>query len=684
MKRYSILALLLCLWCYNAIAQAPYTAPPVTTGLRLHLVAINDASNYSAGSPAVWRDRSGAGNDVFSTGTSSTTFATNVAGSGFDGINFNGSALMESAGGMLDFENDEATIFVVRIAPNESTGATLISIGEGNTSFNNEFLLMDGDAYHHTSSGNWNQKDHQCYGDLPTDRPVVLATTLGRLTTDIEYYVNNDISTNAIATTGSPSNYTSVGRGIHVGARRNGTVREYLTGDIMEILAFDHVLSPTEVNDVNVWLQCKYQVNYTACNIIPECDDTTTSDCSDVCFWKVEGNNILNGNNKFGTRTDDDILIISNENSVVTPRGIITGGNGSTGGYFGWNTTSPTAKLHVDCINSHEDFSGMSDIRFENLEHGEGKILVIDDNGYVFNSDMDMNGGGVQNNCLTTNMVPKVSNSNGDLDCSMIYDDGTSVGIGPSTGSASNNFNYTWSGGLSGTTMPPTSGTVRLDVEGVTRALAYIATSDARAKTDIKTITNATEIISMLQGKTYNWTEEVLAQTSADGGRQYGFIAQEVAEVMPEAVVVDEQGRYGINYNMLIPVLTEGIKSMYAEQQKTAELIKVLSERIEALEKNTTKTDVITPESNRSMLFQNAPNPFDSETMIEYYVHKMEHNAYIVVVDESGRELVKQSIRETGKGKVVVNGSQLVPGVYIYSLVVDGVHVDSKRMSLSK
>lgn len=102
------------------------------------------------------------------------------------------------------------------------------------------------------------------------------------------------------------------------------------------------------------------------------------SDCSDECYWKVTGNNILNGNNIFGTLTDDHVVVKTSS----TDRGIIT-----NNGLLGWNTMAPTSYLHVNCTgNIPEQGGGASDIRFERLEHGSGYLLVIDDNGFVYNS----------------------------------------------------------------------------------------------------------------------------------------------------------------------------------------------------------------------------------------------------------------------------------------------------------
>lgn len=113
-------------------------------------------------------------------------------------------------------------------------------------------------------------------------------------------------------------------------------------------------------------------------NSDPNCNCNVA--CNDSCYWKVNGNNIIGGNNIFGTLTNDDIQI----QSAGLNRGIIT-----NKGLLGWNTMAPTAWLHVNCDQHNEgDFS---DIRFENLEPGQdGNILIIRKDGYVFDSKVSI------------------------------------------------------------------------------------------------------------------------------------------------------------------------------------------------------------------------------------------------------------------------------------------------------
>lgn len=87
--------------------------------------------------------------------------------------------------------------------------------------------------------------------------------------------------------------------------------------------------------------------------------------------------------------------------------------------------------------------------------------------------------------------------------------------------------------------------------------------SDRRAKSDIKVIENALEKVETLSGNTYE-----LHNTSGGTTRSAGLIAQEVQEVLPEAVTQDNEedgGLLRLNYNSVIALLVESVKELSAE-----------------------------------------------------------------------------------------------------------------------
>jgi hypothetical protein len=118
-----------------------------------------------------------------------------------------------------------------------------------------------------------------------------------------------------------------------------------------------------------------------------------------------------------------------------------------------------------------------------------------------------------------------------------------------------------------GTTNP----VCKLDVDGTINAANYSTISDRRYKKDIKTVDSSLEIINRLRPVSYL----TIAQDEGDK-RNYGFIAQDLQELIPEAVNVpaQENQNYTIEYMSLIPLLTKSIQELSEQinrQQKTIE-----------------------------------------------------------------------------------------------------------------
>ena len=83
------------------------------------------------------------------------------------------------------------------------------------------------------------------------------------------------------------------------------------------------------------------------------------------------------------------------------------------------------------------------------------------------------------------------------------------------------------------------------------------AYSDKRLKTNITLIDNALSKVCALGGYTFDRTDISATQT--------GVIAQEVQEVLPEAVIEDENGMLSVNYGSMVGILIESIKELKAE-----------------------------------------------------------------------------------------------------------------------
>jgi hypothetical protein len=88
---------------------------------------------------------------------------------------------------------------------------------------------------------------------------------------------------------------------------------------------------------------------------------------------------------------------------------------------------------------------------------------------------------------------------------------------------------------------------------------ALFVPSDARLKTDVAPLEGSLGKVMRLCGVAYRH-----ARPESGAGRQIGLIAQEVAEVFPEAVST-LRGMQAISYTTLVPVLIEAVKELKAE-----------------------------------------------------------------------------------------------------------------------
>ena len=83
-------------------------------------------------------------------------------------------------------------------------------------------------------------------------------------------------------------------------------------------------------------------------------------------------------------------------------------------------------------------------------------------------------------------------------------------------------------------------------------------------------------------------------------------------------------------------------------------------------------------------LEQNAPNPFNQNTMINYSLPEKAGNAVINITDMNGKVIKTVALTEKGKGQLVLEAGQLAAGTYRYSLIVNGKLLDTKKMVLTK
>ena len=212
--------------------------------------------------------------------------------------------------------------------------------------------------------------------------------------------------------------------------------------------------------------------------------------------------------------------------------------------------------------------------------------------------------------------------------------------------------------------------------------------SDERAKENVKGITNGLNTILSLRPVSYTWKDKaqstkLTVEADSTGNTssfvakgpnganemQYGFLAQEVEQIIPEAVKTDKSGNKLINYTALIPMLVQAVKELQTIVESQAQKIEYLSRNNALAYNNNLKYKIISC----------IPNPAESNVNITTDIDKNVQNAKIIIADISGT-FVKEVQISSDTPTVSVDMSSSNPGIYVVSLYVNDSLCDSQRL----
>jgi hypothetical protein len=134
----------------------------------------------------------------------------------------------------------------------------------------------------------------------------------------------------------------------------------------------------------------------------------------------------------------------------------------------------------------------------------------------------------------------------------------TSLGLGTSNDVQFDSFGV-------GTAASGTTGEIR-----ATNNVTAFYSSDKKFKENIKDIENALDKVDHIGGKTFDWTKAYIDEHGGEDGyfiqrQDIGVIAQDVQEVIPEAVREREDGSLAVDYPKLVSLAFAAIKELKAE-----------------------------------------------------------------------------------------------------------------------
>lgn len=184
--------------------------------------------------------------------------------------------------------------------------------------------------------------------------------------------------------------------------------------------------------------------------------------------------------------------------------------------------------------------------------------------------------------------------------------------------------------------------------------------------------TKATEssygIVSALQPVSYNWKSDLKDNKSLSMVvKHYGFLAQDVEKVFPQAVMTDLQQRKLVNYNSFVPLIAGSIQALQCnlvELQNEAKDLDTLSEVIRA-------NDLYLLSSYCSQ----------QNMSVTYNVASDAEDAFILITSLNGNVLQRYTLKDFGvQKKCDLSVNTLAAGLYNCTLFVNEKICRTRRL----
>lgn len=167
-----------------------------------------------------------------------------------------------------------------------------------------------------------------------------------------------------------------------------------------------------------------------------------------------------------------------------------------------------------------------------------------------------------------------------------------------------------------------------------------------------------------------------LAKSTVARKRYYGLSAQELQQIYPDMVTEQQNGYLAVNYVELVPILIRSI------QELKSEIDDLKSDSSKDIV-NTQKFKISLALKKDNILYQNTPNPFKENTEIRFQLSADAKNSLICIFDMQGKMLKQISI-DPSQSSITIEGTEFNAGMYLYSLVINGNEIDTKKMILTK
>jgi hypothetical protein len=470
-------------------------------------------------------------------------------------------------------------------------------------------------------------------------------------------------------------------------------------------------------------------------------------------YWSTLGNSNATSTSKLGTTNAINLRLFTNNAERMRI---------STSGMVGIGAVSPTERLHVNSLTGTNALRVQVNGNTKLLVHSGGGVAIGGNiapptNGLYVNGKvgigtttqlasykMNVSGGGIKVYQYWTTGESNVSygvyaeGATGVRGIGMtgvsgdgmtgvegtgywgVYGNGSVGVVGYSEEGTAGSFESNSGTGLEART---TSGPYAGAFYGAVYLSSGYTASDKNLKQNVQEFEGALEIISKLKPRQYEFkTEAKYAFLHLPKGHQYGLLAQDVEEVLPDLVSTadhkmikgevpqslvkpDAFGKMparqqltkarpetmsikAVNYIELIPIMIKGMQELRYENEELkknaaetealkAELAE-LRQMVHELKGVRSNTNIFTSTYMR----QNTPNPVKTSTRISYNLPEGATKGQLLLTDALGRTL--KAVQLSSSGTLNLDASALSSGTYNYSLVVDGKTLQTRKMTVVK
>lgn len=254
--------------------------------------------------------------------------------------------------------------------------------------------------------------------------------------------------------------------------------------------------------------------------------------------------------------------------------------------------------------------------------------------------------------------------------------------------------------------------------------------SDEKTKKDFAESKDVKILLNKIQIKNYHNNSEKYPGLSFAIEKQLGFTAQDVEKSflhLVKEINVPENTNNGtevihtfkaVNYNGFVPILVKGFQELSDTDTKFEEKLNDLKHIIFELKNRVNETnheigllesiiemnnklidqlkadiEVICKEGcdklgdstkiRTPILFQNAPNPFNEQTAIKCYLPNIYNRATLTIFSTDGKQLKQVILNGNGYITIMINANELTAGIFYYTLYVDNIEIDTKKMILT-